>query len=323
MVERAAPAKKWMMVMSMSLPIAIVRALRPSQWIKNGIVLGAYFFARWDPSQEGRLGRLALLRVLLAAALFCLVSSSVYLVNDLHDVQADRAHPIKRLRPIASGALPATMAWLLAAGLALVGLAGARWLSSAFCLLLGGYLLLQIAYTYALKQVALLDVFIIAIGFVLRAIGGALVLDVRISPWLLLCTFLLALFLGLCKRRHEKRLLDEDDAQQHRAVLASYDGRLLDLLIGIAGSSTVVSYALYTLSPDTMKRFDTSLLGFTIPFVMFGIFRYLDLVYRCEQGGHPEKVLLTDRVLIFTLLLYGCAALAIFTMGRHVGVPAG
>lgn len=291
----------------------VLRALRPSQWIKNGIVLAAYFFARWDPGQQSHAaGWDALSRVLLAAGLFCLVSSSVYLVNDLHDIEADRAHPIKRRRPIAAGQVPVVTAWLLALVLALGGCSGAWCLSHAFGTLLGCYLVLQLAYTYGLKRVALLDVFIIAIGFVLRAIGGALVIDVRISPWLLLCTFLLALFLGLCKRRHEKRLLDADDAQQHREALTAYDERLLDLLIGIAGSATVVSYALYTLSPETVARFGTSRLGFTIPFVVFGVFRYLDLVYRLEQGGRPEKVLLTDRILMATLLLYGASALAIF-----------
>jgi len=291
----------------------VLRALRPSQWIKNGIVLAAYFFARWDPGQQSHAaGWAALSRVLLAAGLFCLVSSSVYLINDLHDIEADRAHPIKRRRPIAAGQVPVVVAWLLALALALVGCAGAWCLSHAFGKLLGAYLALQLAYTYGLKRVALLDVFIIASGFVLRAIGGALVIDVRISPWLLLCTFLLALFLGLCKRRHEKRLLDADDAQQHRVALAAYDERLLDLLIGIAGSATVVSYALYTLSPETVARFGTSRLGFTIPFVVFGVFRYLDLVYRLEQGGRPEKVLLTDRILMTTLLLYAVVALVIF-----------
>ena len=156
----------------------------------------------------------------------------------------------------------------------------------------------------------------IAIGFVLRAIAGALVIGVRISPWLLLCTFLLALFLGLCKRRHEKRLLADEHAQQHREALAGYDERLLDLLIGIAGASTVVAYAIYTLEKDTVERFGTSNLGLTIPFVVFGVFRYLDLVFRHEQGGRPEKVLLTDRTLIVTVLLYALTALAVLLGAR-------
>ena len=291
----------------------LLRAMRPSQWIKNLVVLAAYFFARWDPEQHGHAaGGDAVARVVLAALVFCLVSSAIYLINDIRDVAADRAHPLKRLRPIAAGTLRVDTAWLAAAVLLALGLGGTWWLPASFRLLICAYLALQAAYTFGLKRVALLDVFMIAMGFVLRAIGGALAIDVRISPWLLLCTFLLALFLGLCKRRHEKLLLDDDGAQQHREALAGYDGRLLDLLIGIAASATVVAYALYTLSPETVARFGTSRLGLTIPFVVFGVFRYLDVAYRHEEGGRPEKVLLTDRVLIITILLYALTALAVF-----------
>jgi len=290
----------------------ILRALRPSQWIKNLIVLAAYFFARWDPSQHAHVaGRSAVLRVVAAAGLFCVISSAIYLINDVRDVAADRAHPVKKRRPIAAGQIGLGAAWAVAFLLLLIGLAGAWMLSASFSLLACGYVALQFAYTFGLKRVALLDVFMIAIGFVLRAIAGALVIDVRISPWLLLCTFLLALFLGLCKRRHEKRLLADSSAQQHREALAGYGEGLLDLLIGIAAAAAVVTYAIYTLSSETIARFGTSGLGLTIPFVVFGVFRYLDLVYRSEQGGQPEKVLLTDRVLMITVLLYALVALAV------------
>lgn len=292
----------------------LLRALRPSQWIKNLIVLAAYFFARWDPSQHGHVAdHDAMLRVLAAALLFCLLSSAIYLINDICDRAADCAHPVKRLRPIAAGEVRIAVAWTLAFLLLVVGLGGAFLLSPLFSLLACGYVLLQMAYTFGLKRVALLDVFLIATGFVLRAIAGALVIDVRISPWLLLCTFLLALFLGLCKRRHEKRLLADSAAQQHREALAGYEEKLLDLLISIAGSATVVVYAIYTLWPETVERFGTCRLGLTIPFVVFGIFRYRYLVYQREQGGRPEKVMLTDRVLIATVLLYALAALAVLT----------
>ena len=290
----------------------LLKALRPSQWIKNLIVLAAYFFARWDPSQKAYVTAPgAVWRVLGAALLFCLVSSAIYLINDIRDVDADRAHPVKRRRPIAAGEVGIGTAWVMALALLLVGLGGAFVLSASFSLLACGYVALQLAYTFGLKRVALLDVFMIATGFVMRAIAGALVIDVRISPWLLLCTFLLALFLGLCKRRHEKRLLADSDAQQHREALSGYEEKLLDMLIGIAGAATVVAYAIYTLSPETVNRFGTSGLGLTIPFVVFGVFRYLDLVYRHEQGGRPEKVLLTDRTLIATVLLYALTALAV------------
>jgi 4-hydroxybenzoate polyprenyltransferase len=292
---------------------AFIKALRPNQWIKNVIVLAAYLFARWDPGQQSHFEHdHAWLHMLAAMALFCLASSGVYLINDIHDLESDRAHPVKRLRPLAAGAISVAQAWTMAVVLLAVGLAGAWWLAMPFGALLGGYVALQFAYTFRLKKIALLDVFVIAMGFVLRAIGGALAIQVRISPWLLLCTFLLALFLGLCKRRHEKRLLDNDDAQKHRVALVQYDERLLDILIGIAGSATVVAYSLYTLSEETVKRFHTSALGFTIPFVIFGVFRYLDLVYRHEEGGRPEQVLLTDRVMIATVALYTLAVLVIF-----------
>ncbi|MFZ4394981.1 MAG: decaprenyl-phosphate phosphoribosyltransferase [Kiritimatiellia bacterium] len=292
--------------------LPLLQALRPSQWVKNLIVLAAYFFARWDPSQHGHVAdRMAVLRVVAAAILFCLISSAIYLINDIRDVVADRAHPVKRCRPIAAGEVRIGLAWGVSFLLLLLGLGGAWLLSPSFSLLACGYVAMQLAYTCGLKRVALLDVFLIATGFVMRAMAGALVIDVRISPWLLLCTFLLALFLGLCKRRHEKRLLVDSAAQQHREALAGYKEKLLDRLISGTGAATVAAYAIYTLWPETVVRFGTCRLGLTIPFVAFGIFRYRYLVYQREQGGRPEKVLLTDRVLIATVLLYALAALAV------------
>lgn len=290
----------------------LLRALRPNQWIKNLVVLAAYFFARWDPSQRAHAaGQTPLLRVMVAVLLFCVISSAIYLINDICDIVADRAHPVKRHRPIAAGHVPVSTAWTTSVLLLVTVLSAAMLLSIPFGILACVYVALQFAYTFGLKRVALLDVFMIAIGFVLRAVAGALVIDVRISPWLLLCTFLLALFLGLCKRRHEKRLLVDGDAAQHRHALTGYEERLLDTLIGVAASATVVVYAIYTLSPETVARFGTSGLGLTIPFVVFGLFRYLDLVYRHEQGGRPEKVLLTDRVLMVAIVLYALTALAV------------
>lgn len=294
----------------------ILRALRPNQWVKNLIVLAAFFFARWDPSQQAHTADTAVLRVVVAALLFCVISSAIYLINDAHDVVADRAHPIKRTRPIAAGEVRIGTAWVTAVLLLLAGLGGALLLSTPFGALACGYVALQFAYTFSLKRVALLDVFMIALGFVLRAVAGALVIDVRISPWLLLCTFLLALFLGLCKRRHEKRLLADGDAMQHRESLIGYDGKLLDVLIGIAGSATVVAYAIYTLSAETVSRFGTSNLGLTIPLVIFGIFRYLDLVYRHERGDRPEHLLLSDWPLLLDIALYALTAGALLYFAR-------
>ncbi|MBP5510365.1 MAG: UbiA prenyltransferase family protein [Kiritimatiellae bacterium] len=291
---------------------AFLRVLRPAQWVKNGVVAAAYVFARWDPSQAARAtGVRPLVDMALAVAAFCLVSGAVYVMNDLKDIEADRRHPIKRLRPLAAGELaPGAAKALLVLSLALAS-ALVFFLPWAFGALLGGYALMQVAYTYFLKRVSYVDVFVISIGFVMRAAAGALALTVRISPWLLLCTFLLSLFLALCKRRHEKVLL-ENEADGHRAALAGYDRKLLDLQIGVTASATLVCYAIYTLSAETVARFHTNRLGLTIPFVVFGLFRYLELVYRHDAGGRPEKVLLTDKVMICTVLSYLATVVLIF-----------
>ena len=289
-----------------------LRVLRPAQWIKNGIVPAAYVFARWDPSQSAHVqGVLPVLLEAVAVACFCCVSSGVYLVNDMRDIEADRAHPIKCRRPLAAGEIGTKAAAVMAALLFAAGLSASRVLPLAFTGVLGGYCLMQFVYTFFLKRIPYVDVFVIATGFVLRAIAGAMALSVRISPWLLLCTFLLALFLALCKRRHEKVLL-EDEGTQHREALAGYDRALLDIQICVVASATLVCYAIYTLSEETVRRFGTNRLGLTIPFVIFGIFRYMELVYRHDEGGRPEKVMLTDKVLIVTVLGYLLTALAVF-----------
>ncbi|MDA3924280.1 MAG: decaprenyl-phosphate phosphoribosyltransferase [Kiritimatiellae bacterium] len=289
-----------------------LKALRPAQWLKNGVVLAAYFFARWDPSQVEHIQGVApLFSVAVAVICFCAVSSGIYIINDLHDIEADRVHPVKRLRPLASGALKKKSACIFAAVLLGIGFAGSLALPLGYICVLAAYFLMQLLYTFRLKQIAYVDVFIIATGFVIRAMAGALALSVRISPWLLLCTFLLALFLAMCKRRHEKVLFD-DKEELHREALSGYNINLLDIQIGITAAATLVCYSIYTLSAETVERFGTSGLGLTIPFVIFGIFRYLDLVYSNQDGGRPEKVLLTDKVIIITILCYGITALMVF-----------
>jgi len=309
-VPPVAASEDW--AVSSALSSAWLRELRPAQWVKNSVVPAAYLFARWDPSQQANVrGFWPLVLEAVAVACFCCVSSGVYLINDVRDIEADRAHPVKRLRPLASGAIGVNAALTAAAFLLLAGMAGSLTLPLAFTWVLGGYCLMQFAYTFSLKRIPYVDVFVIATGFVLRAIAGAAALAVRISPWLLLCTFLLALFLALCKRRHEKILL-EDSGTQHREALAGYDRYLLDLQIAITASATLVCYAMYTLSEETVRRFGTNSLGLTIPFVVFGLFRYLELVYRHDEGGRPEKVLLTDKVLIGTVACYLLTVLAVF-----------
>lgn len=297
-----------------TVPRAIdyLRALRPAHWTKNGVVFAAYLFAMGDRQQPVDVGDLML--AVWAAACFCLLSSAVYLINDIRDIEQDRHHPVKRLRPIAAGRVSIRSALFLALLLGALALAGAFRVGRDLLLVLTAYAVIQVAYTFGLKKIALVDVFVIAAGFVLRAMAGAVAIQVEISPWLLLCTLLLALFLALCKRRHEKVTLPPGE-NSTRTSMSTYDTQLLDQLIAMVSGATIVCYALYTLWPDTVEKFGTTHLGFTIPFVLFGLFRYLDLVYRHEKGGQPERVLLTDIPLLIDLALYGTAVAVI--LWRH------
>jgi 4-hydroxybenzoate polyprenyltransferase len=292
----------------------LLRLLRPNQWTKNAVVLAAFFFAFGDQTQHISFPLVG--RAVLAALLFCVVSSGVYIINDIRDYRLDQLHPVKRLRPIAADRVARPLAAGLAVALLVAGGLGAWALAPGFAWVLVGYAALQLLYTAVLKQVPLVDIMVIAIGFVLRAMAGAVVLAVPISPWLLLCAFLLASFLALCKRRHERLLLEAGAAGEHRPNLAQYNRHLLDQLIAMVGGATIVSYSLYTLWPDTVHKFNTAALAYTIPLVMFGIFRYLHLVYQHDKGGRPEKVLLSDGPLLIDLALYGAAVLAIFLLAR-------
>lgn len=293
---------------------AVVMALRPRQWPKNAAVLAAFFFALGDPTQGVAIRQFIV--VAQAVALFCLASSAMYLLNDLLDRERDRAHPVKRRRPIASGELPVGVAAVIGGTLAVAAVTGAVALSRPFAAVLGAYLAMQALYSLALKRVPLVDVIVIATGFVLRTIAGARAIHAAISPWLLLCAFLLALFLALCKRRGERRKLDSGDSFSTRPALAGYGEHLLDQLIAIVASATITCYAIYTLWPDTVAKFRTHRLVYTVPFVLFGLFRYLDLVYRHDEGGEPEHVLLTDLPTLLNLALYGAAVLVIL-LGPH------
>jgi 4-hydroxybenzoate polyprenyltransferase len=299
-----------------NLVVDMIMSLRPLQWTKNLVVLAAFFFAYWDRSRTDQFLLQDLLKAIPAFACFCAISSAIYVLNDIVDIEADMNHPEKKFRPIAAGRVSKGAAAIIGIVLLVLGGTGSWFLSKPYAMVAGGYVLMQIVYTLWLKKVALIDVFVIASGFVLRAVAGAEVVEnVTISPWLLLCTFLLALFLALCKRRHEKIVISET-ASLSRPTLESYDKTLLDQLIAISAGSTVVCYAIYTLWPGTVEKFKTSALGLTIPFVVFGVFRYLDLVYRHEKGDRPEKTLLTDIPMIINLTLYGLTILAIFTLTR-------
>ncbi len=284
----------------------LLRLLRVKQWTKNAVVFAAFVFALGDRQQD--LAAWELWKVALAALAFSLVSSAVYVFNDLKDAPQDRLHPIKKNRPIASGAAGPGLAWGTALVLLVLGLGGAGRLGIELLAVLGAYLALQIVYTLGLKRLALVDVIVIALGFVLRALAGAVVIHVRISPWLLVCALMLALFLGLCKRRHEKVNLA---GLGTRDALDGYDERLLDLLIGMTGAASLVCYSIYTLWPETVAKFGTPWLGATIPFVVFGLFRYMDLVYRRDQGDRPEHILLTDVPLMIDIAFYGLAVLGV------------
>lgn len=284
--------------------VSLLESLRPPQWVKNGFVFAALIFSRGLTDWHRNV------RVALAALLFCLISSAVYLANDILDAPEDRNHPIKKLRPIASGRLRVRTAVLVALLLALVALAGAWALDRQFFVICAVYAGLNLLYSWFLKHVVLLDVFVVGAGFVCRVIGGGLVIHVEISPWLIVCSTLLALFLALSKRRHELVLLRED-ASNHRPILANYTPYFLDQLIGIVTASTVVSYALYTLSHDVQTKFPGKRLELTIPFVLFGIFRYLYLVHRNEETGNPTRLLFTDPVLLSVVLLWAASVIFI------------
>jgi 4-hydroxybenzoate polyprenyltransferase len=252
------------------------------------------------------------LRAGAAFLLFCLLAGAVYLVNDLADCEQDRRHPVKRLRPIAAGELAAGTAWIASILLAVGGLAASALLGPRFTLAAGLYLLLTFAYTFSLKHVVILDVLALATGFVLRAIAGAVAINVDISPWLLVCTTLGALFLGLGKRRAELNTLQEE-AGKHRRILEEYTPELLDQMITIVAGSTLMAYALYTFSSETAHGH--RMLMATIPFVIYGIFRYLLLVHTRNVGGSPTRELLEDRPLLLCISLWGVACAAIILWG--------
>ena len=283
---------------------ALAELLRVRQWVKNGFVFCALIFSRSLTDWH----RTAL--VTLAALVFCAISSAAYLVNDVLDSRDDREHPVKRLRPVASGRVSTKAALCTAVMLGLAALAGAWTIDHAFFPVVSVYASINLVYSAWLKRVMLVDVFVIAAGFVLRVIGGGIVIHVELSAWLIVCTTLLALFLALSKRRHELLLLGEN-ASGHRSSLADYTPHFLDQLIGIVTATTVMSYALYTLSEDARTKFPNKRLELTVPLVLFGIFRYLYLVHRREGGGNPARMLFTDPVLLSSVLLWAGAVILI------------
>jgi 4-hydroxybenzoate polyprenyltransferase len=285
----------------------LVISARPSHWVKNLIIFAALIFAK-----EYRVPEKIGLAVLTFAA-FCLGTSAVYLFNDVLDRNSDKNHPIKSKRPIASGKVPVSAAFALAAFLLLAGSLLSFLVNVNTFITLFLYVAINYAYTVYLKHLVIIDVMTIAAGFVLRAVAGGLAIAVPISPWLLVCTTLLALFLGFGKRRHELSLLTEG-AISHRKSLEHYSIPFLDQMISVVTASTVVAYAFYTLSPEVVEHFHTKWLSATIPFVIYGIFRYQYLLFKRDEGGSPTKLLLTDPPLLICVVLWLAAVILVFNL---------
>ena len=284
---------------------ALIKTMRPRQWTKNGFIFFALIFDRQLFIAE------SFWRTMAGFFLFCLISSAVYLLNDIADVEADRNHPVKKIRPIASGKLPINVALAAAVLLIIVAIPVGYWLSPAFALILIVYLAINLLYSRWLKHVPILDVLIVSFGFVLRVAAGVILIYPveRFSPWLYMLTILFSLYIGLGKRRAEMNLL-ADAATAHRKVFDGYTLPLLDQYITIVSGMTIVAYSLYTFSAPNLPENHSMML--TIPFVVYGIFRYLQLIQIGHTAGSPDEVALKDRPLQATMLLWGLAVIAIF-----------
>jgi len=278
----------------MNIILLFIKELRPKQWTKNLLVFAALIFTIPDITVNMVYAALA------GFMLFSFVSGAVYILNDLVDLELDRQHPIKKNRPMASGNLPPAIAVSAGSILLLVSLVTSYYLNTWFGLILTVYFVLNVAYSFYLKNVVIIDVMVIATGFVLRAAGGAYVIDVPMTPWFIICTMLLALFLAISKRRHELTLVEAEGTQgDYRMVLNSYSTRLLDEMNSIVTTATIISYALFTFTSGRTLN-----LMWTIPLVIYGIFRYLYLIHIENKGGQPDEILLKDKPILITVLLY-------------------
>lgn len=300
--------------MRRGLAASLVAALRPKHWVKNVFVFAPLVFAEQagDP--------LLLARAVAAFLAFCALSSSVYLLNDVADREADRLHPEKRRRPIAAGDLSVGAGITTAAVLATGGLAGAGALSAGVGGVAGVYLVQNLLYSFALKRVVILDVMMVSAGFLLRTWAGAIAVEVAMSEWLVLCTGLLALFLGFVKRRQE--IASMPTSSEQRPILREYSLPFLDQMIGVVTGAVVTAYALYAFSDEVAAKLGTPYLGVTIPFVLYGIFRYLYLVHRRGAGENPTALVLSDAPLVLNLLLWGGTVVLLLYVWRSApGLP--
>jgi len=286
----------------------LVRLLRPAHWVKNVFVFAPVVFAQELTDGE------AVKSAVLAFVAFCLASSAVYIFNDIRDQEEDRRHPLKRHRPLAAGSVSLGTAWVLIVLLVVAALLLSIYLGWQFISVLLVYLVLNQLYSSGLKNVVILDVMIISLGFVLRVLAGGAATGVQISAWIVLCTFFVALFLAFSKRRHELILL-ADEAPGQRSVLSHYSPAFLDQMINVVTASTVVSYAMYAIAPETTEKFHTQHLIYTIPMVLFGIFRYLYLIYQKPSRRNPTEAILRDPAFMINILIWGLAVLLIVYRG--------
>jgi len=278
--------------------VLFLQSLRPAQWSKNAFILIPLIFAQkaFDPP--------SLWKGLAAFASFCLLASGAYLFNDILDLESDRLHPVKRKRPLAAGLISARSVRI---GSGLLLFAALLWgfsLGKAFFLVMLSYVAIQVLYSFYLKHVAIVDVFCVSAGFFLRIVAGALVIQVAISHWLIICSVLISMFLALAKRRYELAILGEKSAADHRRALGSYSLRLLDQMIAVTAGSALLSYMLYCVAAETIEKFRTDHLIYSSPFVLFGLFRYLYLIYEEGRGGAPEMILFSDVPLGVVLVLW-------------------
>jgi len=282
---------------------AVITALRPKHWVKNIFVFAPVVFGH----------RILVSGDLLSTAavfgLFCMLSSAIYLINDVADREKDRLHPVKRKRPIAAGSLQVGPAVALALLLAVTALGFAFWMNIEFAQIALGYLVLNLAYSFFLKNVVILDVMVVSTGFLLRVWGGAVVIGVVMSHWLVLCTVLISLFLGFVKRRQE--ISTYADSTEQRPILSEYSLPFLDQLIAVLTSTTLLAYMLYTFSPEVAEKLGTRWMGLTLPFVLYGMFRYLYLVHQHGEGESPTALVLTDKPLLLNVFLWGLTVLAV------------
>lgn len=276
---------------------SLLKLARPGHWIKNSVVLAALFFAGVASDRK------SVLLALAAAGVFCLLSSAIYTLNDIIDREQDRNHPLKKTRPLATGEISVARATIFFVTLAILGFLGAWLIGRHLFVISALFFLLNVLYSFWLKHVVILDVMAIALGFVFRAYAGAAAIEVPASKWMLINTLFLALFLGFGKRRHELLLLDEN-AAAHRKILDKYSPYLLDQLIGVVTATVVVIYMLYTISTEVSEKLGTEYLYFTVPFVVYGVFRYLYLIHKEDEGGSPTRLLISDKPLLIDVILW-------------------